>query len=128
MSELDRELREALERAHADELGKRDPPRTHFYREHEPLANGGGWGPLSFLQPATPWHLVGIGVLLFIVGRLLSRAALGGPFIWIGAALLLIGVVSLLFLPRAQPKRWRGRLIYLDEGWRARFYRRIYRR
>jgi len=35
---------------------------------------------------------------------------------------------SLFLLPREQPKRWRGRLITLDDSWRARLYRRIYRR
>jgi hypothetical protein len=43
--------------------------------------------------------------------------------------LAIVGILSLLFLAHnAQPKRWRGRLIYLDDSWRARLYRRIYRR
>lgn len=125
MSELDRELREALERAGADDLGT---PRARHYREPQPLPDGPGWGRLSFLQPATPWHLVGIGALLWFVGQMLGRAALAGPLGSLGLVLLVIGLLSLLFLPRSQPKRWRGRLIDLDTSWRARLYRRLYRR
>ena len=126
MSELDREIREALERAHADDLGV---PRSRFRREPDPLSDPPGWGPLSFLQPATPWHLVGVGALLFFVGRLLGRAALAEPLVIVGLVLLAIGILSLLLLPHgAQPKRWRGRLIELDTSWQARLYRRLYRR
>ncbi len=126
MSDLDRDLREALERARADDLGV---PRARHYREPQPRPDPPGWGPLSFLQPATPWHLVGIGALLFLIGRLLGRAALAEPLVLLGGLLLAIGVLSLLFLPRnAQPKRWRGRLIDLDTSWQARLYRRIYKR
>lgn len=125
MSRLDREVREALERAQADDLGR---PRARFAREPEPLPGPVSWGPLSFLQPATPWHLVAIGVALLILGRLLSRMSLATPLVYVGIVLLVIGVLSLLFLPREQPKRWRGRLITLDDSWRARLYRRIYRR
>ena len=125
MSELDRDVREALERARADDLGI---PRARHRREPEPLPDPPGWGPLSFLQPATPWHLIGVGILLFFVGRLLGRAALAEPLVLLGGALLAIGVLSLLFLRRSQPKRWRGRLVDLDESWQARLYRRIYRR
>ena len=126
MSELEREVREALEKARADDLGV---PRSRHYREPQPLPDSPGWGPLSFLQPATPWHLVGAGVLLWFVGRLLGRAALAEPLILLGMICLAIGILSLLFLPHgAQPKRWRGRLINLDDSWRARLYRRLYRR
>jgi hypothetical protein len=125
MSRLDRELNDALQRAQADDLGR---PRSHFAREPEPLPPPPDWGPLRFLQPATPWHLVGIGVLLAIVGRLLGRVPLATPLIYLGILLLAIGLVSLILLPREQPKRWRGRLITLDDSWRARLYRRIYRR
>lgn len=126
MSELDRDIRDALERARVDDLGQ-DRPR--YYREPEPLTASRGWGAVSFLQPATPWHLVGIGVVLFLVGRFLGRSAFAEPLIIVAVALLALGVLSLLFLPRAaQPKRWRGRLIYLDDSWRGRLYRRIYRR
>jgi hypothetical protein len=129
VSELDRDVHEALERAHADQLGKKeDAPRTQYYGQYEPLPDGASWGPLSFLQPPTPWHVLGIGVLLFVIGRLLGRAPLGDPLEWLGIALIVVGVLSLVLLPRSQPKRWRGRLIYLDEGWRARLYRRIYKR
>ena len=125
MSNLEREVREALERGGADDLGA---PRARHYREPQPMPDPPGWGPLSFLQPATPWHLVGIGVLLWLVGQMLGRAALARPLETIGLVLLAIGVLSLLLLPRPQPKRWRGRLIDLDTSWRARLYRRIYRR
>jgi hypothetical protein len=126
VSDLDRDVQEALERARADDLGV---PRARHYREPEPMPDSPGWGPLGFLQPATPWHLVGIGVLLFLVGRVLGRAALAGPLVFLGCALLVVGILSLVFLPHGvQPKRWRGKLIYLDDSWRARLYRRIYRR
>jgi hypothetical protein len=125
MSRLDREVNDALQRAQADDLGR---PRSHFAREPEPMPDPQGWGALSFLQPATPWHLVGIGAALALVGRLLGRMPLAGPLLWIGILLLVIGVFSLILLPREQPKRWRGRLITLDESWRARLYRRLYRR
>ena len=125
MSELEREVEEALERAHAEDLGV---PRARYRREPEPLPDPPGWGPLSFLQPATPWHLVGIGALLFFLGRVLGRVALAEPLIVIGLALAAIGILSLVLLPRPQPKRWRGRLIELDSSWRARLYRRLYRR
>lgn len=125
MSRLDKEVKEALERAQAEDLGR---PRARFAREPEPLAPPPGWGPLSFLQPATPWHLVGIGVALAIVGRLLIRVPAAGLLVYLGVALAVFGILSLVLLPREQPKRWRGRLITLDESWRARLYRRIYRR
>jgi hypothetical protein len=125
MSRLDREVNDALERAQADDLGQ---PRARFAREPEPLPDPQGWGVLSFLQPATPWHLVGIGAVLALVGRLLGRMPLAGPLLWIGILLIAIGVFSLILLPREQPKRWRGRLITLDDSWRARLYRQIYRR
>jgi hypothetical protein len=125
MSRLDRDLKDALDRAQADDLGR---PRARFAREPEPLPDPPGWGPLSFLQPATPWHLVGIGLVLAIVGRFLGRAAIASPLIYLGLLLLAIGLLSLVLLTREQPKRWRGRLIMLDDSWRARLYRRIYRR
>lgn len=125
MSRLDRDLNDALERAQADDLGR---PRARFAREPEPLPDPPDWGVLSFLQPATPWHLVGIGLVLAIVGRFLGRAPIGSPLLYIGLILLAVGIVSLFLLPREQPKRWRGRLIVLDDSWRARLYRRIYRR
>lgn len=125
MSRLDREVNEALERAQAEDLGR---PRARFAREPEPMPDPPGWGALSFLQPATPWHLVGIGIALAIVGRLFGRMPLSTPLVYLGILLLVIGVLSLVLLPREQPKRWRGRLITLDDSWRARLYRRIYRR
>jgi hypothetical protein len=125
MSRLDRDLKDALERAQANDLGQ---PRARFAREPEPLPDPPGWGRLSFLQPATPWHVIGIGLVLAIVGRFLGRAPIGGPLFYIGLILLAVGIVSLILLPREQPKRWRGRLIVLDDSWRARLYRRIYRR
>jgi hypothetical protein len=125
MSRLDREVNDALERAQANDLGR---PRSHFAREPEPLPDPQGWGPLSFLQPATPWHLVGVGAVLAIVARLLGRAPAAGLLLYLGVALLIVGVLSLLLLRREQPKRWRGRLITLDDSWQARLYRRIYRR
>ena len=70
MSRLDREVNEVLQRAQANDLGR---PRARFAREPEPLPDSPGWGVLSFLQPATPWHLIGIGVLLAVVGRFLGR-------------------------------------------------------
>ena len=125
MSRLDREVNDALQRAQADDLGR---PRARFAREPEPLPDPVSWGPLRFLQPATPWHLVGIGVALAIVGRLLGRMPLSTPLVYLGILLIVIGLLSLVLLPREQPKRWRGRLITLDDSWRARLYRRIYRR
>ena len=125
MSWLDREVNEVLQRAQANDLGR---PRARFAREPEPLPDSPGWGALSFLQPATPWHLIGIGVLLAVVGRFLGRMPLAAPLFYIGIVLLAVGVVSLILLPREQPKRWRGRLITLDDSWRARLYRQIYRR
>jgi hypothetical protein len=125
MSRLDREVNDALQRAQADDLGR---PRARFAREPEPLPGPTGWGPLSFLQPATPWHLIGIGVALAIVGRLLGRMPLATPLVYLGILLLVIGLLSLILLPREQPKRWRGRLITIDDSWRAQLYRRIYRR
>jgi hypothetical protein len=124
MSRLDREVNDVLQRAQADDLGR---PRARFAREPEPLPDGPGWGPLSFLQPATPWHLIGVGVVLAIVGRLLGRAPAAGLLLYLGAALLVIGILSLVVLRREQPKRWRARLITLDESWQAQIYRRIYR-
>ncbi len=125
MSRINREVNEVLQRAQADDLGR---PRSRFAREPEPMPGPIGWGPLSFLQPATPWHLVGVGVVLAIVGRLLGRMPLATPLLYLGVLLLAIGLLSLLLLSREQPKRWRGRLITLDDSWRARLYRRIYRR
>src|SRR5215213_2384554 len=103
MSRLDREVNDALQRAQADDLGQ---PRARFVREPEPLPGGPDWGPLSFLQPATPWHLVGIGVALALVGRLLGRVPPAGLLLYLGVALLVIGVASLLVLRREPPKRW----------------------
>lgn len=125
MSRLDREVQDALQRAQADDLGQ---PRARFAREPEPLADNPDWGPLSFLQPATPWHLIGVGVLLAIVGRFLGRVPLAVLLLYVGIALLVVGILSLIVLRREQPKRWRGRLIALDESWQAKVYRRIYRR
>lgn len=125
MSRLDREVDEVLQRAQANDLGR---PRARFAREPEPLPDSPGWGVLSFLQPATPWHLIGIGALLAVVGRLLGRAPVAAPLFYIGIVLLAVGLISLVLLPREQPKRWRGRLITLDDSWRARLYRQIYRR
>jgi hypothetical protein len=48
--------------------------------------------------------------------------------VYLGVALLVIGVLSLVVLHHEQPKRWRGRLITLDDSWQAQLYRRIYRR
>src|SRR5215210_2607220 len=110
MSRLDRDLQDALERAQANDLGQ---PRARFAREPEPLPDPPSWGRLSFLQPATPWHVIGIGLVLAIVGRFLGRAPIGGPLFYIGLILLAVGIVSLILLPREQPKRWRGRLIVL---------------
>lgn len=124
MSRLDREVNDVLRRAQADDLGQ---PRARFAREPEPLPGSCGWGRLSFLQPATPWHLVGIGALLAIVGRLLGRMPVAAPLFYVGIILLAAGLLSLALLPREQPKRWRGRLITLDDSWRAKLYRRIYR-
>src|SRR3954470_5874656 len=112
MSRLGRGSNDALNRAKADDLGR---PRARFAREPEPLADPVGWGPLSFLQPATPWHLIGIGVGLAIVGRLLGRAPLAVLLLYLGVALLVFGIMSLVVLHREQPKRWRGRLITLDQ-------------
>jgi hypothetical protein len=125
MSRLDQEVNEVLQRAQANDLGQ---PRARFAREPEPLPDSAGWGPLSFLQPATPWHLIGIGVLLAVIGRFLGRVPVAAPLLYIGVALLAVGLISLVLLPREQPKRWRGRLITLDDSWRARLYRQIYRR
>jgi hypothetical protein len=125
MSQLDREVNDALERAQADDLGR---PRARFAREPEPLADPVGWGPLSFLQPATPWHLIGVGVALAFVGRLLGRVPPAGLLLYLGVALLVFGILSLIVLHREQPKRWRGRLITLDSSWQTRIYRQVYRR
>lgn len=126
MAELDRDVREALERARADDLGA---PRARYRREPEPLPDGASWGPLGVLQPATPWHLLGVGALIFVIGRFLGRAALAEPLVLVGALLVALAILSLLFLPQgARPKRWRGRLIDLDTSPRARLYRRIYKR
>jgi hypothetical protein len=125
MSRLDRDLKDALERAQAEDLGR---PRARFAREPEPLPAPPDWGPLSFLQPATPWHLVGVGLALAILGRFLGRVPIAVLLVYVGLLLLAIGIASLIFLPRGQPKRWRGRLITLNDSWRARLYRRIYRR
>ncbi|MDP8922120.1 MAG: hypothetical protein M3O34_04500 [Chloroflexota bacterium] len=124
MSQIDRDLQEALQRAQADDLGR---IRPRHYREPEPVTPT-NWGPLSFLQPATPWHLLGIGVLLFIVGRLLGRAALAGPLELLGVVLIMVSVLSLIVLRPPMVKRWRGRLIEMESSWRTRLYRRIYRR
>lgn len=125
MSDLEREIRDALERAGADDLGT---SRARHYREPQPLPDSPGWGPLSFLQPATPWHLVGIGVLLWLVAHFLGRTAPAGLLGTLGMVLALIGILSLVLLPAPQVKRWRGRLIELDTSWRSRLYRRIYKR
>ena len=125
MSRLDREVQDALQRAQADDLGR---PRARFAREPEPLADNADWGPLSFLQPATPWHVIGVGALLAIVGRFMGRVPLAVLLLYVGVALLVVGILSLIVLRREQPKRWRGRLITTDETWQARLYRRIYRR
>ncbi len=124
MSQIDRDVQDALQRAQAEDLGKL---RARHYREPEPVTQS-DWGPLSIVQPATPWHLLGIGVLLFIVGRLLGRAALAGPLELLGAALVVVGVLSLIVLRPPTVKRWRGRLIELDGSWRTRAYRSLYRR
>jgi hypothetical protein len=125
VSQLDRDVREALQRGQSNDLGV---ARSRYRREPDPLPDPPGWGPLTFLKPPTPWHLVGLGVLLYFVGQLLGRAALAGPLAAIGIALAVVGVLSLLLLPRSQPKRWRGRLINLDDSWQARLYRQLYKR
>jgi hypothetical protein len=125
MSRLDQDVNDALQRAQAADLGR---PRAHFAREPEPLPDPPGWGRLSFLQPATPWHLIGIGVALAILGRFLGRMPIATPLLYIGVLLVVVGVLSLIVLRREQPKRWRGRLITLDDSWQAQLYRRIYRR
>lgn len=125
MSRLDREVNDALQRAQAEDLGR---PRARFAREPEPLPDSQGWGRLSFLQPPTPWWPVGIGVLLLLAARFFGRAPAAGLLLYLGIALLVFGVLSLVLLRREQPKRWRGRLITLDDTWQARLYRRIYRR
>ena len=127
MSELERDIREALERGHADELGQRPPAR--YRREPEPLRDTPTWGPLELLRPATPMHLLGIGAVLWLLGQLFRRAPIAEPLVLIGLALLAIGLLSLILLPHGvQPKRWRGRLITVDESWRARLYRWLYKR
>ena len=125
MSQLDRDVREALQQGQSDDLGV---ARSRYRREPDPLPDPPGWGPLTFLQPPTPWHLIGIGVLLYFVGQLLGRAALAGPLAALGVALAVVGVLSLLLLRRSQSKRWRGRLIDLDDSWQARLYRQLYKR
>jgi hypothetical protein len=125
MSRLDRDVKDALERAQAADLGQ---PRARFAREPEPMPDGPGWGPLSILQPATPWHLVGIGVVIAIAGRFAGRMPIASPLVYLGLLLVAIGILSLVLLRREQPKRWRGRLITLDQSWQAQLYRRIYRR
>ncbi len=60
--------------------------------------------------------------------RLLGRAPAAGLLVFLGVALLAFGLLSLIVLHREQPKRWRGRLITLDDSWHAKLYRRIYRR
>lgn len=124
MSQIDRDVQDALQKAQADDLGRM---RARHYREPEPVTVG-DWGPLRFLQPATPWHLIGIGALLFVIGRLLGRAAAAGPVAVVGVALVAVGVLSLLILRQPAAKRWRGRLIETDGSWRTDLYRRIYRR
>ena len=125
MSRLDRDVNDALQKAQAEDLGQ---PRARFAREPEPLPDPPGWGRLSFLQPATPWHLIGIGVALAILGRFLGRVPIATLLIYVGVLLLVVGVLSLIVLRREQPKRWRGRLITLDDSWQTQVYRRIYRR
>ena len=127
MADWEREVRDALERAGADDL---DRPRARFRREPEPLPDSPGWGFLTFLQPATPWHLIGVGALMWLFGRMaFSRGALGEPLVLLGLVLVVVGVLSLLLVPDGgRPKRWRGRLVYLNDNWRTRLYRRLYRR
>jgi len=125
MSRLDQEVNEVLQRAQANDLGQ---PRARFAREPEPMPGPRSWGVLGFLQPATPWHLAGIGLALVILGRFLGRVPYATPIFYVGVVLLAVGLISLMLLPREQPKRWRGRLITLDESWRARLYRQLYRR
>jgi hypothetical protein len=125
VSQIDRDVQDALQRAQAEDLGRM---RARHYREPEPLTSRTDWGPLSFLQPATPWHLLGLGVLLFLLGRFLGRAALAGPLVFVGALLVAVGLLSLMVLRPPRVKRWRGRLIELDTSWRTRLYHRMYRR
>jgi hypothetical protein len=125
MSQLDRDVRDALASAKADDLGH---PQRQFYREPEPLRTEYSWGALGFLKPATPWHLAGVGLVLLIVGRLFLRAAYGDPLVLAGAVLIVVALLSAIVLKPSPPKRWRGRLITLDDSWRARTYRRLYRR
>ena len=67
--------------------------------------------------------------MLFLVSRMLGRAAMAEPLFLVAVAALAVGILSLLLLPNGvQPKRWRGRIIELDNTWQARLYRRIYRR
>ena len=124
MSQIDRDVQDALQRAQAEDLGRL---RARHYREPEPVTVA-GWGPLSIVQPATPWHVLGLGVLLFIIGRLLGRAAPAVPLEMLGIVLVVIGVLSLIVLRPPTVKRWRGRLIEMDGSWRTRAYRRLYRR
>ena len=125
MSQIDRDVQDALQRAEANDLGRM---RARHYREPEPLTSRPAWGPLGFLRPATPWHLIGLGALLFILGRFMGRAALAGPLVFAGALLVAVGVLSLIVLRPPTVKRWRGRLIEMDTSWRTRLYHRIYRR
>ena len=124
MSQIDRDVQDALQRAQAEDLGRL---RARHYREPEPVTVT-GWGPLSIVQPATPWHVLGLGVLLFIIGRLLGRAAPAVPLEMLGIVLVVVGVLSLIVLRPPTVKRWRGRLIEMDGSWRTRAYRRLYRR
>src|SRR4051794_37357513 len=101
MSRLDREVNDVLKRAQAEDLGR---PRARFAREPEPL-HYQDWGPLSFLQPSTPWHVAGIGLALVILGRVLGRMPVATSLFYLGAVLLVLGIISLVLLPREQPKR-----------------------
>jgi hypothetical protein len=58
----------------------------------------------------------------------MGRVPLAAPVLYVGVALLVVGILSLIVLRREQPKRWRGRLITLDESWQAKLYRWLYRR
>ena len=127
MSDLERDIREALERGQADELGKQRP--TRYRREPDPLPDTPTWGPVDFLRPATPMHLLGLGAMLWLLGQLFRRAPIAEPLVLVGLVLVAIAILSLVLLPHGvQPKRWRGRLITVDESWRARLYRWLYKR
>jgi hypothetical protein len=120
---LSRDLADALQHAHADELA---------HSSTRPAA----WasGALPDLRPTSPLQVLIVGGVL-VLGRalglyhLLGLDALSQALNTLGLLILAFGVITWLMRPPRRQMYWRGRRIDLDpsRSWPHRLYRLVYR-